>query len=511
MKWLPNSIRWRIQLWHGLLLLAVLAAFGVTAFYFQRGHELRELDAELRMRLYAMHTQLTRGSDAPVSADGGGMGRGGDFGPGHGQGPGPGGGPRPEEAEFLGELLGVPMHDLAPPPPPEGGGGGPGGGLRGMRSLFEDSTPAFYFCIWHRDGRVMETSANAPAGLVMPQRAAVTQFQSRPGFRVAYDFTPPGECLFVGVSDAAFQAAMKRVAGQIIGYGGIVLALGLLGGWWMASRAIAPIRDISKTAQRIAEGDLHQRIPVGDSESELGQLTSLLNDTFARLAAVIDEQKRFTSDAAHELRTPLSVILAQTQLALSRQRGPEANVKTIEMAHRNATRMQELIESLLTLAKADAGAETDREPIRLDALSRDNLDHIRHLAEEKSIILHDDLPPTACQAHPGHVTQILTNLLGNAVKYCRPGDEVRVSTHRHNGHAILTVADTGPGIAPEHLPHLFERFYRADASRNRSTGGAGLGLAICKTLVEAQGGHITVESKLEKGTTFQVVLPVVKV
>lgn len=507
MKWLPNSIRWRIQLWHGLLLLAVLVAFGVTAYYFQKGHTLSEVDAGLRMRLYAMHMQLTRGSDAPPSAgEGGDMRRGGDFDPGRGQGPGPGRDPRPEEAEFLGELLGVPMHDMQPPPPREGGGGG----LRGMRSLFEDSTPAFYFCVWHRDGRVMAASANAPAGLVMPQRAAVTQFQTRPGFREAYDFTPPGECLFVGVSDAAFQGTMQRVAWQIIGYGGIVLALGLLGGWWMASRAIAPIRDISKTAQRIAEGDLHQRIPVGESESELGQLTSLLNDTFARLAAVIDEQKRFTSDAAHELRTPVSVILAQTQLALSRQRGPEANVKTIEMTHRNAARMQELIESLLTLAKADAGPEREAESFRLDALSRENIDNIRPLAEEKRIVLHGDLPATVCLAHPGHVTQILTNLLTNAVKYCRSGDAVRVSTHRHNGHAILTVADTGPGIAPEHLPHLFERFYRADASRNRSTGGAGLGLAICKTLAEAQGGHITVESTLEQGTTFQVVLPAMK-
>jgi signal transduction histidine kinase len=105
------------------------------------------------------------------------------------------------------------------------------------------------------------------------------------------------------------------------------------------------------------------------------------------------------------------------------------------------------------------------------------------------------------------VAQILTNLLANAVKYCRPGDHVHVSTHRQNGYAILKVADTGPGIAAEHLPHLFERFYRAEASRSRSTGGAGLGLAICKTLTEAHGGEIRVHSVLEKGTTFEVTLP----
>lgn len=140
-------------------------------------------------------------------------------------------------------------------------------------------------------------------------------------------------------------------------------------------------------------------------------------------------------------------------------------------------------------------------------LSRENLDEIRPLAEERQIQLHADLAPAACKAHAGHVRQILTNLLANAVKYCRPGDHVRISTHRQNGHAILKVADTGPGIAAEHLPHLFERFYRADASRNRNTGGAGLGLAICKTLAKAHGGHLSVESELEKGTTFELMLP----
>lgn len=504
MRWLPNSIRWRIQLWHGLLLLVVLVAFGATAYHFQHGQEQRQIDGELRLRLYALHVQIAHGADA--APGGGGPGRRPEPDQPPGFAPPPSGEAQAEEdAAFFGELLGLPLLEMEPRPARPAEADEAGG--RQLHGMFEGSSPPFYFCVWHRDGSVLTASANAPPGLVLPPRAKATQFQSRPGFREAYDFTPPGECLFVGVSDAAFQGMMRRVAVQIIGYGAIVLVLGLLGGWWMASRAIAPIQDISATAQRIAEGDLHQRIPAGESDSELGQLTNLLNDTFARLAAVIDEQKRFTSDAAHELRTPLAVILAQTQLAMSRQRGPEANVKTIEMAHRNAARMQELIESLLTLAKADAGAEASRQSFQLDALSRENLDHIRPLAEEKSIRLHDDLPPIACRAHPGHITQVITNLLGNAVKYCRPGDEVRVSTRRHNGHAILTVADTGPGIAPEHLPHLFERFYRADASRNRSTGGAGLGLAICKTLVEAQGGRITVESTLERGTTFQVTLP----
>lgn len=467
MKWLPNSIRWRIQLWHALLLLAVLVVFGVTAWRLQYNNELRLLDGRLHLLLSELHTRLAHGGDAA---------------------------PRVEPDE-LALLLGVP--DLGPPPEPERSSG---------TATSSDDLP-HYHRIWWRDGSVSEDHGNVPPGLVLPPRSGAVEQRTHEGFREVYQFTPPGECLLVGVPESVIATQMHAFTLWVVGTCSVVFVLGVAGGWWMASRAIAPIRDISDAAQRIASGHLRERIPVAETESELGQLVSVLNDTFTQLDAAFQQQARFTSDAAHELRTPVAIILAQTQLALSKPRTVEAHVKTIEMARRSALRMQELIESLLTLAKADAGAEAARETVHLDALSRENLDHIRPLAEEKKITLHGDLPPTTCKAHPGHVTQILTNLLGNAVKYCRPGDEVRVSTHRQNGHAILTVADTGPGIPVEHLSHLFDRFYRADASRNRSSGGAGLGLAICKTLVEAHGGHISVESRLQRGTTFQVTLP----
>ena len=481
MKWLPNSIRWRIQLWHGLLLLVVLTGFGITAYLFQYENELARLDGDLRLRLYMLHDQLTRGPDGEATRR---------------RQP-----PANEDAELASELFGIPM--IQPDRPP------PGPGLL-ERPEVHDAFAAkdgYYFRIWFRDGSDFDKSPNAPAGLTLPARAASTLFRHRPGVREAYDFTPPGECLLVGVDDSAFRAAMTRFTGEIIGYGGIVLFLGLLGGWWVASRAIAPIRSISEAARRIAGGHLQERIRVDETESELGQLTTILNDTFSRLACAFGEQARFTSDAAHELRTPVAVILAQTQLALARPRSIEAHLKTIEMTRRSALRMQELIESLLTLAQADAPATAAQQECQLDVISRENLEHIRPLAEERGIILQHDLAPATCRAQPDHITQILTNLLANAVKYCRPGDSVRLSTQREKGHACIIVADTGPGIAAEYLPHLFERFYRADASRNRSSGGAGLGLAICKTLAEAHGGHITVQSQLAQGTVFQLRLP----
>ncbi|HEY1050701.1 MAG TPA: HAMP domain-containing sensor histidine kinase [Prosthecobacter sp.] len=465
MKWLPNSIRWRIQLWHALLLLAVLVVFGVTAWRLQYSNEIRLLDGQLHLLLSELHTGLAHGGDAA---------------------------PRVEPDE-LALLLGVP--DLGGPP------------VQQSHAAAQANALPHYHRIWWRDGTVNEDYGDVPPGLTLPPRSGAVEQRTHEGFREVYQFTPPGECLLVGVPETVIDTQMNAFLAQVIGICAVVLVLGVAGGGWMASRAIAPIRDISDAAQRIASGHLKERIPVAETESELGRLASVLNDTFTQLDAAFQQQARFTSDAAHELRTPVAIILAQTQLALSKPRPVEAHVKTIEMARRSDERMQELIESLLTLAKADAGAEAAHETVHLDALSRENLDHIRPLAEEKKITLHGDLPPTTCKAHAGHVAQILTNLLGNAVKYCRPGDEVRVSTHRQNGHAILTVMDTGPGIPVEHLPYLFDRFYRAEASRNRAMGGAGLGLAICKTLVEAHGGRISVESRLQKGTTFQVTLP----
>ncbi|MCX6855310.1 MAG: HAMP domain-containing sensor histidine kinase, partial [Verrucomicrobia bacterium] len=458
------------------------SGFGITAFYFQQVNEMRQVEAELRLKHYLINEQLTRRPDGEQ------MMPGSEF-------------AEPEDA-LARELFGSPFDE---PPQPE-----PGPQLMRRASIaraFASEQAPYYFTLWFRDGTVLERSPNAPLASKAPPYESNTQFRNTgSGFEV-YGFTPPGECILVGISNTSVQAAMRAFTWKIVAVCGGVLALGLLGGWWVAARAIAPIRDISATAMRIAQGDLNQRIRVSNTDTELGQLTALLNDTFTRLAASFEEQKRFTSDAAHELRTPISVILAQTQLALSKERTNEANVKTIEMTRRSAERMQNLIESLLTLAKADAGAKEAREPVQLDALTRENLDEIRPLAEQRQITLHGDFSPAACQAHPSHVTQILTNLLANAVKYCRPGDHVHISTHRHNGHAILKVADTGPGIAAEHLPYLFDRFYRADASRNRSTGGAGLGLAICKTLAEAHGGHLRVESVLEQGTTFELTLP----
>ena len=275
-----------------------------------------------------------------------------------------------------------------------------------------------------------------------------------------------------------------------------------------ASRALRPVENISAAAVKISAGDLSQRINVAEAESELGQLAAVLNSTFARLEAAFAQQQQFTSDAAHELRTPVSIILGQTQLALARERSAPEYRATIETCQRAAKRMHGLIESLLQLAVLDAARQPlDRRPCDLAEIGREHLEMMRPLADEHHLELETDLAPAPCAADAGGISQIVVNLLTNAVKYSRPGDKIRVATHRENGCAIISVRDTGPGIAAEHLPHLFDRFYRADGSRNRTTGGAGLGLAICKSIAEAHGGKITVESTPDVGSSFTLRIP----
>jgi heavy metal sensor kinase len=301
-------------------------------------------------------------------------------------------------------------------------------------------------------------------------------------------------------------AEMRRLTWLLCGAGGGVLALGLLGGWWLATRAIRPVQLISAAASRISAGDLSQRIPAAGAESELGQLAAVLNSTFTRLEAAFAQQRQFTSDAAHELRTPVSVMLTQTQSALNRERSAAEYRQTVEACQRAAQRMRRLIESLLALARLDAGQEEmKRLPFDLARTARDCAELIRPLAEEKGIQLQLELAPLRCLGDSDRMAQVVTNLLTNAIEHNKPGGEVRLSAKTNNGSALLTVTDTGQGISAEDLPHVFERFYRAEKSR--SAGHAGLGLAISKAIVAIHGGKIEASSPLGGGATFTVRLP----
>jgi len=269
---------------------------------------------------------------------------------------------------------------------------------------------------------------------------------------------------------------------------------------------LRPIENISAAAVKISAGDLSQRINVAEAESELGQLAAVLNSTFARLEAAFAQQQQFTADAAHELRTPVSVMLTQTQTALNRERSGAEYRETLEACQRASQRMRKLIESLLELARLDAGQETlKRLRFDLSQMANDCVELVRPLADERGVKILSELAPLEITGDSERLAQVVINLLTNAIQYNRSGGEARLKLESPGNLAVLTVADTGPGIPIEDLPHVFERFYRGDKSR--SSGNTGLGLAISKAIVEAHGGTIEVLSKPGAGTTFTVRLP----
>ena len=320
--------------------------------------------------------------------------------------------------------------------------------------------------------------------------------------------TQSGTTILVGRNVAPELKELRFIALTLTGVGAGILLLGLTVGGRLVARAIQPIEAISTTAAKISAGDLAQRINVAEAESELGQLAAVLNSTFARLETAFAQQKQFAADAAHELRTPISVMLTQTQTALTRERDAASYKQTVEACQRAAQRMRKLIESLLELARFDAGQEVlKRQRFDFSQTISDCEELVQPLADENRVKISSDASALEMTGDSERLSQVVTNLLTNAIQYNIPGGEVRVKLASENGLAVLSVADTGQGIAAEDLPRVFGRFFRADESRT-GAGNSGLGLAISKAIVEAHGGTIEVASEVGKGSMFTMRLPV---
>lgn len=358
--------------------------------------------------------------------------------------------------------------------------------------------------MWTPFNDLLKHSSNAPPSLarpVQPARDTTLQFRLLGNLREAFQFTERGHCILVGRTIADLNSASERFALLLLTAGGAILGLGLGGGWILATRALRPVQDISVAAGRISAGNLSERINVEDTDSELGQLANLLNSTFGRLEAAFAQQKQFTADAAHELRTPLAVLISETQTALARPRSAEEYRETVEACLETAQRMRGLTHSLLELARFDAGQEPmEKAPFDLGALTQECVERLQPLARERSVQLISNLQAATLNGDAQRIGQVITNLVSNAIHYNKERGEVWVTLTG----STLTVADTGQGIGESDLPHIFERFYRADQSRSRASGHSGLGLAISKAILDAHGASIEVSSRLGEGTTFSI-------
>jgi heavy metal sensor kinase len=274
-------------------------------------------------------------------------------------------------------------------------------------------------------------------------------------------------------------------------------------GLFLAGRALGPIDRLTRAAQAIGADDLTRRLDPPPHRDEVGRLALTFNGMLDRLERAFRRQRQFTADAAHELRTPLTMLASQVDVLLERPRPAAEYRQALASLREDFGRLNALVSELLTLARADAGQEMlVMERLGLDTLLGDVLVAMAPLAEARGVRLTPSAgPATPVNGDQTRLTQLLINLLDNAVKYTPAGGVVTATVRQAAPWAVLEVADTGIGIAPEHLPHLFERFYRADPARAQAAGGAGLGLAISRWIVEAHGGEIAVTSQPGRGAT----------
>jgi heavy metal sensor kinase len=303
------------------------------------------------------------------------------------------------------------------------------------------------------------------------------------------------------------------LAGTIGGVLVVGIFAALVVGEWIARRAVEPVDRIITEVRMISDGrSLHRRLAASPIDDELGRLAATLNEMMARLERSFATLRRFTADASHELKTPLTVLRAGIERLVSHPGIPAEALPVIEDTLGEINRMTELVEALLTLARADEGRTAlHREAVDLRAVVEEVRETAELFAEHQGLQVEVHVPevPVVVDVDPTRWRQLILNLLENAVKYTPPGGTVWLRLEASPAIVRLAVSDTGIGIAAGDLPHLFDRFWRADTARTRmgERAGTGLGLAICKWIVEAHGGSIDATSRPGRGTTLTVVLP----
>jgi two-component system heavy metal sensor histidine kinase CusS len=288
---------------------------------------------------------------------------------------------------------------------------------------------------------------------------------------------------------------------SLVGAGGLA--------YFLAQKALAPMKRLHQLTEQITADHLDRRLPIANPNDELGHLAGTINAMIARLERSFTEIRRFTADASHELRTPLTAIRTEAEVALGRPSIAAEHQHLLGSILEECDRLTRMTDQLLTLSREDAGvARQVREGIDLAALVSRVVDTMQPVAEAKGVRLdmagRAGLPMTGDEAR---LRQVFYNLLDNAIKYTPEGGKVEVRLEPEDQLAVVTVRDTGIGIAPEHLPRVFDRFYRVDKARTRAEGGTGLGLSIAKTIVVAHGGQIGLASTPGQGTTCTVKLP----
>ncbi|HYT88851.1 MAG TPA: heavy metal sensor histidine kinase [Gemmataceae bacterium] len=453
------SIRWRLALWFGAVLAVVLIAFGTAVYLTMRHHALGRIDQGLSEELADVLAEVGR---AQTEVD---------------------------LSEWLERRFA--HHE------------------------------GFDFQITRPSGdRFFANRRLAGAALPLPDAVYLSDspfyrdVSTEGGKRwrvVSVQVRGPRNLLTVQVarSLAGFDHESKELLLTMLLIGPLMLLVAVGGGYFLARRALAPVDQLRRRTQEITADRLDRRLPVANPGDELGLLGQTINEMIGRLERSFAEIRRFTADASHELRTPLTAIRTEAEVALRSNGVPAEQQQLLGSILEECGRLTRLTEQLLTLSREDAGiGRPGPAPVDLAALLHGVTETMRPVAEAKGVRLQVDIAgPLWVQGDGIRLPQVFFNLLDNALKYTLEGGSVQVRGEARGAAVVATVRDTGEGIAPEHLPHVFDRFYRVDKARSREQGGTGLGLSIAKSIVAAHGGQIELDSARGRGTTCTVTLP----
>jgi heavy metal sensor kinase len=330
-------------------------------------------------------------------------------------------------------------------------------------------------------------------------------------FRVAAAALDRGgsrQVIVVAESLSGVDEAVRKVLVLLLIVGPIVLVAASLAAWLLVRNALLPVDRMRRMAEEIGIDQLHERLSAPNSGDQIGRLAATLNAMLDRLEAGMAARRQLVADASHELRTPLAAMRAELDVSLRDPSRTPAERTALESVREDVDRMTRTVGNLLTLALADEGGlELLRTPVDLAPLAENAVDPLRALAALGQVTLDCEGEPCWTTGDPQRLTQALTNLVENAIKFTPAGGRVTVSTWRRGSEVGVAVADTGVGIDTDLQSQIFERFYRADGSRSRASGGSGLGRAICKEIAVAHGGRIWVESQSGHGSRFLIALP----
>jgi len=387
-----------------------------------------------------------------------------------------------------------------------------------------DMTSNAYVQVWRADGKIVATSPSIgaltksldPMGLEAGLAIYEDSYLDGAHLRVLSVPLKLGKRIIGTLQVGASLSVVDATQGNLISMMAIIAVVAVLmagfGSWVVLGRALSPLEAITETVDQINRADdLSRRIPYQQeqTEDEIGDLVVSFNQTLERLESLFTSQQRFLADVSHELRTPLTVIKGNVDLMRRMKQADEESLSSIDQ---EAGRLTRLVGGLLMLAQAESGKLTlVLKPVELDLLLTEVFTEMCILAGNKVHVHLNEIDQVMVNGDRDRLKQVILNLVANAIQYTPQGGDVFLSMSRIGDQARIIIRDTGPGIPAEDLPHIFDRFYRAEKSRTRSTSsGFGLGLSIAHWIVEHHGGQIKVESKEGKGTTFVIWLGIVK-